>query len=57
MEYKLSKRLKNSIQKEIEGKGCNNRNVVFGAMAQEVFKDVKSTAILTGDKLELFSFD
>ncbi len=55
MEYKLSKRLKTSIQKEIEGN--HNRKAIFGAMAKEVFHDIRSTAILTGDKLELFSFE
>ncbi|SDX19287.1 hypothetical protein [Aequorivita viscosa] len=56
MEYEISKRLRASIQKEIEGKGHHNRKVIFGAMAKEVFKDIRSTAILTGDKVEMFSF-
>lgn len=57
MEYKLSKRLKKSIQKEIEGKGNNNRKVVFGAVAKSIFPGLKSSALLIGDTLELVSYD
>lgn len=57
MKYKLSKRLKNSIQKEIEGKGHNNKKVIFGAMAKQVFPDLKRSALIVGNTLDLVNYD
>jgi len=54
MEYKLSEQLKQAIQSEI---GSNNRNVVFGAMAKQVFPNLSRSALLIGEKLELVSYD
>lgn len=57
MEYELSDELKVSLQKEVEGKGNHNRKVVFIEIAKQVFPDIRSTALLINDKLDLYSFD
>lgn len=57
MEYKLSEQLKQAIQSEIGSKGQHNRNVVFGAMAKQVFPNLSRSALLIGEKLELVSYD
>lgn len=57
MEYELSDELKVSLQKEVEGKGNHNRKVVFMEIAKQVFPDIRSTALLINDKLDLYSFN
>ena len=53
----MSNKLKKSIRKEIESKGTNNKKVIFGTIGKTIFPDLKSSALLIGEKLELMSYD
>jgi|GEM_PF-2649816 len=57
MEYEISNRLKKSIRKEIESKGAHNKKVIFGTIGKAIFPDLKSSALLIGEKLDLVSYD
>jgi len=53
MEYKLSKKLKASIKREMEK--APNRATFHGAISKEVYPDLKRTALLIGNELKLYS--
>lgn len=55
MEYTLPEHLKASILDEIGNKNFHNKKVIFASMAKEVFPEIKNSALLIGEKLELIS--
>lgn len=55
--YSLPPKLKKAIQKEMEGKTYHNRKVAFAAMAVQLFPNIKRSALIIGDKLELTSYE
>lgn len=56
MEYELPEQLKASILDEIGNKDFHNRKVIFAKMAKEVFPQIKGSALLIGEKVELVSY-
>lgn len=54
MEYNLTNELKDLIQIEIEDH--QNRKEIFGAVAKQIFPDIKEIALIVGDKLETVSY-
>ncbi|WP_417237621.1 hypothetical protein [Bizionia sp.] len=56
MKIELSQELKNSIQNEIEN-NSKSRKAIFKAMTKEVFPNVKSTALLVGENVDLFGYE
>lgn len=56
MEYELPKNLKKSIRDEVATKGYHNRKAIFASIAKEVFPDVKQSALIIGDKVELVTY-
>ena len=53
--YELPKGLKKRMAKEIEN--APNKAILHGAISKEIFPNLKTTALLIGDKLELYSYE
>ena len=57
MKYELSKHLKISIENEMETNIGFNRMVVFKEIAKQVFPNLKNSALMIGNNIELTSYD
>lgn len=54
--YSLPPKLKKALQKEVKGKNHDGKKVIFGEVAYQLFPNIKRSALIIGDKLELTSY-
>ncbi|WP_310991946.1 hypothetical protein [Aequorivita marina] len=53
--YELPKGLKKRLAKELDN--APNKATLHGAISKEIFPDLTRTALLIGDKLNLYSYE